>query len=116
MAKYGDANDWSFGTATHTEFDVVESVSAECNFATEITGKNNAGQTTGLILADKRGTATVSGIASSFGVGLGSNQTDPSGIASQAGGQLIVTSVRCNKSNEDFVKYEYTVTSYGGIA
>lgn len=116
MAKYGSATTWTYGTEGAGSFDVVESVSGETNYGTEITVKDHNGDTVGLILDDIKGTVTVSGLASSAPYSVGEDDADdPSGIA-DVGGKFIVTSVRANMSNEDFVKYEYTATGWANIS
>ena len=116
MAKYGTAQSWTYGTSSAGSFDVVESVSGETNYGTEITVKDHNGETVGLILDDIKGTVTVSGLSSGAPYAVGAeNADDPSGIA-DVGGKFIVTSVRANMSNEDFVKYEYTATGWANIS
>ena len=112
--KKGLASTLSFGTDDATGLTVTTSVSAEMGYATELFVKDNAGETKGMILADERGTATVSGYAASApSNSLGADGTDPSGTIS--GDIIIVTGVRTNQSNEDFTTYETTITGFTGV-
>lgn len=112
--KKGSAESLQFGTADFTNLTVVTSVSAEMSYATEIFVKDNDGQTSGMVLADERGTATISGFADSApSNSLGSESEDPSSTIT--GDLIIITGVRTNMSNEDFVTYEVTMTGFSGV-
>lgn len=112
--KKGLASTLSFGTSDATGLTVTTSVSAEMSYATELFVKDNDGETKGMILADERGTATVTGYADSApSSSLGATGTDPSGTIS--GDIIIVTGVRTNQSNEDFTTYETTITGFTGV-
>lgn len=113
--KKGLASTLGFGTADATGLTVTTSVSAEMGYATELFVKDNNGETAGMILADERGTATITGYASSApSASLGSNGTDPSGTIS--GDIIIITGVRTNQSNEDFTTYETSITGFTGVS
>jgi hypothetical protein len=115
LKKFGDAQDLAFGTATVTGFDIVESVSAESSYSTEITVKDKDGDTVGLVLGDERGSLTITGMADDKPTSMGAENpfSDPTGILGT--GTVIVTGIRCTMSNEDFVKYETTCSVYEGI-
>ena len=120
LVKYGDAIGLDFGTAdleTDWGFKIVESMSGESSYSTEITLKNHTGDTVGLILGDSRTTGTVAGIASSAGMtyGLGDIADNPTAVGNQDSGGCIITSVRVNYSNEDFVKYELGFSAWDGV-
>ena len=112
--KKGLAENLKFGTADFTGLTVVTSVSAEMSYATEIFVKDNDGQTSGMVLADERGTATISGFADTAPTSsLGETGTDPSDTIT--GDLIIITGVRTNMSNEDFVTYEVSITGFSGV-
>ena len=112
--KKGLASSLSFGTAEATGLTVTTSVSAEMGYSTELFVKDNNGETAGMILADERGTATITGYAESApSSSLGADGTDPSGTIS--GDIIIVTGVRTNQSNEDFTTYETSITGFTGV-
>lgn len=113
--KKGLATTLGFGTgAGATGLTVTTSVSAEMGFATEIFVKDNDGETAGMILADERGTATITGYADAApSNSLGENGVDPSGTIT--GDIIVVTGVRTNLSNEDFSTYETTITGFTGV-
>lgn len=112
--KKGLASSLSFGTADATGLTVTTSVSAEMGFSTELFVKDNDGETKGMILADERGTATITGYAESApSSSLGADGTDPTDTIS--GDIIIVTGVRTNQSNEDFTTYETTITGFTGV-
>jgi hypothetical protein len=113
--KKGLASSLNFGTSDSTGLTVTTSVSAEMSYATELFVKDNDGETKGMILADERGTATITGYAQSApSSSLGATGTDPSGTI--VGDVIIVTGVRTNQSNEDFTTYETTITGFSGVS
>jgi hypothetical protein len=109
--KKGQATSLNFGTSDATGLTITTSVSAEMSFATELFVKDNDGETVGMVLADERGTATITGYAQQApSSSLGEQGTDPSGTIS--GDVIVVTGVRTNQSNEDFTTYETTITGF----
>lgn len=112
--KKGLASQLSFGTADVTGLTVTTSVSAEMGYATELFVKDNDGETAGMILADERGTATISGYANTApSDSLGADSSDPTGTVT--GDIIIITGVRTNASNEDFTTYETSITGFTGV-
>lgn len=112
--KKGLASTLSFGTSAVTGLTVTTSVSAEMSYATELFVKDNDGETAGMILADERGTATISGYADvAPSNALGTDSTDPTGTVT--GDIIIITGVRTNASNEDFTTYETSITGFTGV-
>lgn len=113
LVKHGSAIGQAFGTADNVMgFDIVESMSSEETYGTEITLKDHNGDTTGLVLGDKRTNGTVSGLAGSSTTGVGDAATNPTDVGATS---CVVTSVRANYSNEDFVKYEYGFSAWEGV-
>ena len=100
--KKGLASTLGFGTADATGLTVTTSVSAEMGYATELFVKDNNGETAGMILADERGTATITGYAASApSASLGSAGSDPSGTIS---GDIIIITGGLGPTKDDITK------------
>ena len=119
--KYGTAANLEFGTKTDTNFDIVESITEEKSYQTESLVKDENGATVGLVLADERGTFTISGmtsasdIASSGNINLGAALAiTPDLISSSA--SLYITSIRSTRSNTDFQRFEITAVGFDSVS
>jgi hypothetical protein len=119
--KYGDASTLEYGTKTDTNFDIVESITEEKSYQTESLVKDENGATVGLVLADERGTYTISGMTSATDVAAAGNITlgnalaiTPDLIASAA--SLYITSIRSTRSNTDFQRFEITAVGFDAVS
>ena len=58
--KYGAASDLKFGCPESDDFDILESISANSNFGTDMQVKNEVGNTVGVVVGDPRCEITMS--------------------------------------------------------
>lgn len=126
LVKYGEASNVKFGTPTFGEFIVVESVSATHSYQTNNTFKNEIGVSVGQIITDPKIEVTISGIAEGQVATLGSTDSLPnfvSAVEGEGGGtgseggetEVVITSIKQDSSNEDFMKFELTGEAYGDV-
>ena len=113
VTKHGSAKNLLFGSTTFSGLTIVNSMSAEQTFATEIFVKDKDGSTTGLVQGDKRTSGSVGGYATSApSATLGSAATNPTGVGASS---CVVTSLRMSGSNEDFQTFELGFQAFEGI-
>lgn len=126
--KYGKASEVAFGCPELENFQIVESVSATSSFQTNSMLKNEVGISVGQVLGDPKLEATISGanggapftLGQIAGVNLfvgdveGGEQTGgTSGSADSR--DLVITSVKQDNSNEDFMKFEVSGEFYHNV-
>jgi hypothetical protein len=123
LQKYGEAANIKFGTPYVEGFVVVESVSATHSFQSNATFKNEVGISVGQMLTDPKMDITINGIAEEQVQNLGAVVTlsnfvsavEGAGGGSGSGASnddVIITSVKQDNSNEDFMKFELTGERY----
>lgn len=113
LTKHGSAANLLFGTTTFSGLTIVDSMSAEETFATEIFVKSKDGDTTGMVQGDKRTSGTIGGKANAVpSATLGSAAANPTGVGST---NCVVTSLRMSGSNEDFQNFELGFQAFEGI-
>lgn len=113
LAKHGSAANLLFGTTTFTGLTIVNSMSAEETYATEIFVKDKDGDTTGMVQGDKRTSGTIGGLADAApSATLGSSATNPTSVGSA---NCVITSLRMSGSNEDFQNFELGFQAFEGI-
>ena len=124
--KYGAASDIKFGCPTFGErFTIVESVSATSTYQTNIALKNEVGITVGQVVGDPKVEMTISGVHEKAPVTLGEIESialfvfgakgGPSGSEGTTDNDCLVTSVKQDNSNEDFMKFEIQAEFYENI-
>lgn len=123
--KYGAAKDLLFGTKRSADFDVLESTSATASFDREVTVKNEVGNTVGIIQGDPKLELTLNGMGATAPKALGAITelevmvgAVGANAAPSANGDsfsFCVTSVKEDRSNEDFVKYEVSGSHYFNV-
>lgn len=127
LVKYGKASEVKFGTPKFGEFIVVESVSATHSYQTNNTFKNEVGVSVGQIITDPKIEVTITGIAEGQVITLGSTDSLPNFVSAVEGGdegatgsegantEVVITSIKQDSSNEDFMKFELTGEAYGDV-
>ena len=126
LVKYGEASNVKFGTPEFGDFVVVESVSATHSYQTNNTFKNEVGISVGQVLTDPKIEVTISGIAQGQVVTLGSIESLPNFVSAVEGGdgaagseggesEVVITSIKQDSSNEDFMKFELSGESYAEV-
>jgi hypothetical protein len=113
LAKHGSATNLLFGSTTFSGLTIVNSMSAEQTYSTEIFVKSKDGDTTGLVQGDKRTSGSVGGYAAAApSATLGSASSNPTGVGST---NCVITSLRMSGSNEDFQTFELGFQAFEGI-
>lgn len=125
LVKFGEAQDVKFGTPTFGTFVVVESISATHSYQTNNTFKNELGVSVGHVLTDPKIEVTISGIAEEQVATLGSTESLPNFVGAVEGGEsssleggdteVVITSIKQDSSNEDFMKFELTGEAYADV-
>ena len=127
LQKFGAASDVKFGTPYVDGYVVVESVSGTNSFQTNNTFKNEVGISVGQVITDPKMEVTISGVAQGQVALLGEVKGLPNFIAGVQGGQaggsgdgatetdLLITSIKMDASNEDFMKFEMTGEAYAEV-
>ena len=124
--KYGAASDIKFGCPTFGErFTIVESVSATNSYQTNIALKNEVGITVGQVVGDPKLEVTISGVHEKSPVTTGEIESialfvfgakgGPSGSEGSNERDCLVTSVKQDNSNEDFMKFELQAEFYENV-
>lgn len=122
--KYGAASELLFGCPESDDFDILESVSANSNFGTDMQVKNEVGNTVGVVVGDPRCEITMNGMGKKAPAALGALTelkvfVDSVGKDAQPsdGGTLefCIKSVKQDNSNEDFMKFELTGEHYYNV-
>lgn len=120
LQKYGEATNVKFGTPYVDGFVVVESVQGTHSFQTNNTFKNEVGISVGQVITDPKMDVTITGIAQQQVANLGEVKSLPNFIEAVEGGtssgsgesaaetKLLITSIKMDASNEDFMKFELT--------
>ena len=122
LTKIGAATDVKFGTPYIDDFIVVESVQATNSYQSTGGFKNEVGITVGQFFTDPKIEVTITGIAEKQVAALGKNDfklvnfvsavegSSNSGTTGSEGNEteLLVTSVKQDSSNEDFMRFEIT--------
>lgn len=125
--KYGNAKDVPFGCPEMSEFLIVESVSATSSFQTNQMLKNEVGISVGQVLGDPKLEATISGAHNEAPFTLGQIANINLFVGDVEGGEqtsssegatareVVITSVKQDNSNEDFMKFEVSAEFYHNV-
>ena len=120
--KYGAAKELKFGCPESDDFDILESLSANANFGTDMQVKNEVGNTVGVVVGDPRIEITMNGISKKPPTALGAlteihifvtevgSEKEPAESTSEK--KFVIKSVKQDNSNEDFMKFELTGEHY----
>lgn len=113
--KHGSAAQLLFGTVDGASYGltIVNTISAEQTYSTEIFVKDKDGSTTGMIQGDKRTSGSIGGLANTApSATLGSAKANPTTVGAT---NCVITSLRMSGSNEDFQNFELGFAAFEGI-
>lgn len=118
LIKCGEASDVKFGTPYVEGFIVVESVQATNSYQSTGGFKNEVGITVGQYYTDPKMEVTITGVAEEQVKDLGEVTQLANFVANTVGGggggtgasstDVMITSVKQDSSNEDFMRFELT--------
>jgi len=122
--KYGAAADLKFGCPENDDFDILESVSANSNFGTNVQVKNEVGNTVGSVIGDPKVDLTMNGMGKTAPKALGA-VTELACFVTAVGDdapptnaenlKFCIVGVKQDNSNEDFMKFEVTAEHYYNV-